>query len=99
MADQEEENPIRRDTIYRLYSQTKPVTAAAVMILVERGQLDLCQQVSEFLPGFKNPSVWAEGQARPAVREVQVHDLLRMGFRSWISGYQQRMRPPDRKGI
>lgn len=78
MADQEEENPIRRDTIYRLYSQTKPVTAAAVMILVERGQLDLCQQVSEFLPGFKNPSVWAEGQARPAVREVQVHDLLRM---------------------
>ena len=70
MADQEEENPIRRDTIYRLYSQTKPVTAAAVMILVERGQLDLCQQVSEFLPGFKNPSVWADGQARPAVREV-----------------------------
>ena len=39
MADQEEENPIRRDTIYRLYSQTKPVTAAAVMILVERGQI------------------------------------------------------------
>ena len=78
MADREEENPIRRDTIYRLYSQTKPVTAAAVMILVERGQLDLCQQVSEFLPGFKNPSVWTEGQARPAAREVHVHDLLRM---------------------
>ena len=40
-ADIESGKKIRRDSIFRLYSQTKPVTAAAAMILAERGQLDL----------------------------------------------------------
>ena len=50
MADRERERPMDRDTIFRLYSQTKPITAAAAMILMERGQLDLCQTVADFLP-------------------------------------------------
>lgn len=53
MADREENRPISRDTIFRLYSQSKPVTAAAAMILMERGQLDLCQPVSDFLPAYQ----------------------------------------------
>ena len=53
MADREENRPISRDTIFRLYSQSKPVTAAAAMILMERGQLDLCQPVSDFLPAYE----------------------------------------------
>lgn len=52
MADREENRPMERDTIFRLYSQTKPVTAAAAMILMERGQIDLVQPVSDFLPSF-----------------------------------------------
>lgn len=52
MADREENRPMSRDTIFRLYSQTKPVTAAAIMILMERGLLDLCQPVSDFLPSY-----------------------------------------------
>lgn len=52
MADREGGRPISRDTIFRLYSQSKPVTAAAAMILMERGELDLCQPVSDFLPAF-----------------------------------------------
>ena len=52
MADREENRPMSRDTIFRLYSQSKPVTAAAAMILMERGELDLCQPVSEFLPSY-----------------------------------------------
>lgn len=78
MADKEAEKPMARDTIFRLYSQTKPVCAVAAMILVERGELDLCQNVSEFLPGFKNQSVWENGENRPVKREVQIQDLLRM---------------------
>lgn len=52
MADIEENRPMSRDTIFRLYSQTKPITAVAAMILMERGELDLCQPVSDFLPSF-----------------------------------------------
>lgn len=52
MADREGNRSMSRDTIFRLYSQTKPVTAAAAMILMERGELDLSQPVSDFLPAF-----------------------------------------------
>ncbi len=60
MADREENRPISRDTIFRLYSQTKPITAAAAMILMERGQLDLCQPVSDFLPAYTKQSYCME---------------------------------------
>ncbi|MBM6699532.1 beta-lactamase family protein [Bifidobacterium pullorum subsp. saeculare] len=46
-----------RDTIVRLYSQTKPITAVAAMILVERGLLDLGEPVSAYLPGFAGQHV------------------------------------------
>lgn len=44
--------PYRRDTILRMYSQTKPLTATTVMILVERGLLDLDTPVADILPEF-----------------------------------------------
>ena len=49
-----------RDTIFRLYSQSKPVTGTAAMMLVERGLLDLAAPVSEYLPGFKGQRVTLE---------------------------------------
>ena len=52
MADIENGRVMKRDTIFRLYSQTKPVTGAAAMILMERGKLDLYQPVAEYLPAF-----------------------------------------------
>lgn len=60
MADRESNRPMSRDTIFRLYSQSKPVTAAAAMILMERGELDLCQPVSDFLPAFAKQFYVAE---------------------------------------
>ena len=57
MANIEEGRLIQRDSIFRLYSQTKPVTAAAVMILVERGLIDLMDGADKYLPGFRNPKV------------------------------------------
>ena len=51
-ADAEKGVPMQRDTIIRLYSMSKPVTAAATMILVERGELDLWDPVSKYLPCF-----------------------------------------------
>ena len=51
-ADQEAKRPMERNTIHRLYSMSKPVTAAAAVILMEEGRLDPAQPVSDFLPGF-----------------------------------------------
>ncbi len=80
MADLAAGTPIRRDNIFRLYSQSKPVTAAAVMILVERGLIDLMDGVDKFLPGFGNPRVvgkdWTE--LLPAGRAPWIMELLGM---------------------
>ena len=56
-ADRESGSPVRRDSIFRLYSQSKPVTAAAVMLLMERGVIDLMDPVEKYLPGFRNQKV------------------------------------------
>lgn len=77
-ADAEKKKEYGRDTIVRLYSMTKPVTAAAVMLLMERGELDLCEPAESFLPGFRNVQVWEEGRKVPARRSVRVRDLLSM---------------------
>lgn len=85
MADREENRAIGRDTIFRLYSQSKPITAAAVMILMERGELDLCQRVSDFLPSFEKQVYFPEesniGEAaefKPVLQPMRIFDLLRM---------------------
>lgn len=79
-ADAERGIPMRRDTIIRLFSMTKPVTAAAVMILMERGELDLWDAVSDYLPEFRSPGVWSEEKQCeiPAERELIIWDLLNM---------------------
>lgn len=79
-ADGEKEIPMKRDTIIRLFSMTKPVTAAAAMILMERGELDLWDPVSMYLPEFHSLGVWNEEKQSevPAGREITVWDLLNM---------------------
>lgn len=78
-ADAERGIPMRRDTIIRLYSMTKPVTAAAVLLLAERGELDLLDAVADYLPCFRKVRVWDEKQGElPAERNITVLDLLNM---------------------
>lgn len=67
--------PITRDTIFRLYSQTKPVTAVAAMMLVEWGLLDLGEPVKNYLPGFVGQQ---SENAVPVERDVTIKDLLTM---------------------
>lgn len=77
-ADIKAKAPIQRDTIFRLYSMTKPVTAAACMLLMERGVIDLLDPVSRYLPDFENLRVWQGDAWAPACRPVTVRDLLTM---------------------
>lgn len=77
-ADKEDGIPIKRDSIFRMYSMTKPITAAGIMILLERGDIDLYDSVSKYIPSFKNQMVVEEDNLVPAAREVKLKDLLSM---------------------
>ena len=77
-ADQERGRPIEEDTIFHLYSMTKPITAAAVMKLWEDGEIDLMDPVSRYLPAFTEQKVWQNGVLSDRVGEIELHDLLNM---------------------
>ena len=58
LADIENNIPMKDDTIFRMFSMSKMITSVCAMILMERGQIDLFDPVSKYLPGFKNQKVW-----------------------------------------
>ena len=78
-ADREAGRMMTPDTIFRIYSMTKPVTAAAVMQLTERGLLHPGMPVSCFLPEFRDFQVYEpDGSTHLAKRELTIQHLLNM---------------------
>ncbi|MEV0411209.1 serine hydrolase domain-containing protein [Streptomyces sp. NPDC050448] len=80
-ADIEGTAPMVRDSIFRIASLTKPVTAAAVMMLVEEGRFALDDPVAPWLPELASPVVVRTpsspvGDVVPAARPITVSDLL-----------------------
>lgn len=73
--------PVQFDTLWRIYSMTKPITSVAVMMLYEEGRFHLTDPISRFIPAFKEVRVFAGGNedqfetVAPA-REITIHDLL-----------------------
>ena len=89
------ETPIQRDTIFRISSMTKPITAAATMILVEECKLRLDEPVDPLLPELANRKVLTRLDAPlvdtvPATRAITVRDLL-----TFRMGFGQMMATPD----
>lgn len=77
-ANLENKIPMAPDTIMRLYSMSKPITAACMMILMQRGLVDLNDPVSKFIPAFANQT-YVKGNSLVLVnRQMTVHDLLFM---------------------
>src|SRR3546814_9497537 len=72
------------DSLWRVYSMTKPVTAMAAMILIEDGKLKLDQPISDFFPGFKNmkvllhPDTSLESRSEEHTSELQ--SLMRISY-------------------
>ena len=69
------------DTIFRIYSMTKPITSVAIMMLVERGKIMLQDPVTKYLPQFANVRVFEKGTPREFTtrepeRMITVHDLM-----------------------
>lgn len=77
-ADKEKHIPMEKNSIFRCYSMTKPVTSVAVMTLVEKGLIALSDPVSNFIPSFKNQTVLTEKGYVPAKREVTIQHLMNM---------------------
>jgi CubicO group peptidase (beta-lactamase class C family) len=93
-ADLERKVPVRDDTIFRIYSMTKPITSIAFMMLVEEGRIALDEPVHKYIPEWKNLGVFQAGVApafltRPPSRPMLIIDLMR--HTSGLTyGFQQR---------
>lgn len=59
-----------KDSIFRIYSMTKPITSVAALILLDRGLLSLDDHVSKFIPSFANAEVFVGGTAKEPVLEA-----------------------------
>ena len=80
-ADREASKPVEADTIFRIYSMTKPVTSVAAMMLWEQGAFELNDPISKWLPEFADMRVYVGGPAakastRPANEPIRVWHLL-----------------------
>jgi CubicO group peptidase (beta-lactamase class C family) len=69
------------DTLWRIYSMTKPVTSVAAMALWEEGRFELTDEISKWIPEFANMKVWDKGSALrpyyvPAVEPIRMWHLL-----------------------
>jgi CubicO group peptidase (beta-lactamase class C family) len=79
--DREAGLPVEPDTLWRIYSMTKPITSVAAMMLYEEGALQLTDPVSAFIPSFNRVRVYTGGSDQrpttvPAIEPVRVWHLL-----------------------
>lgn len=78
-SDKEEKRIMNRDTIFRMYSMTKPITAVAIMILVERKKINLLDPIKKYFPDFSNSLVYSSGGNLENInRDINIYDLLNM---------------------
>ncbi len=67
MKDAERGKPMTDDTIFRLYSMTKPIVSVALMQLFEKGYFQLNDPVHRFIPAWKDHQVWVSGEGEEMV--------------------------------
>jgi CubicO group peptidase (beta-lactamase class C family) len=80
--DRENNKPMRRDAIFRIYSMSKPITTAGLMMLHEEGKFQLDDPVAKYLPALADLKVYAgkkdgEVQLAPLERPMTIRDLMR----------------------
>ena len=79
--DLERDRPMKEDTIFRLFSMTKPITSVGLMMLYEKAQFSLNDPVHKFIPEWQNLRVYGSGnypnfQTVPVEREMTIRDLF-----------------------
>ena len=86
-ADREAGKPMREDTIFRIYSMSKPITSVALMMLFEEGKFRLTDPAARYLPELEDMEVLVESpgfpgdpkraRREPAKRAITIQDLMR----------------------
>ncbi|HEY8572035.1 serine hydrolase domain-containing protein [Phenylobacterium sp.] len=104
--------PVTEETIFRVFSMTKPVVSVVAMTLVEEGKLNVDDPVAKYLPEYANLAVWqADGSTKPAARPMLVRHLMShtsgmiYGFiqptsplaRAWAAAGENRSDLPNRE--
>ena len=88
MMDLEAEKAMQLDTIFRIYSMTKPITSAALMMLFEKGLVRLADPVAKWIPAFGQVKVLdKDNKLVDLERPITIHDLLR--HTAGLSYYRQ----------
>lgn len=82
VRDVDSGKPMEKDTIFRFFSMTKPITTVAALILWEEGRLDLDDPVAKYLPELKDVKVYVSGAGNdlktvPPRRPMTIRDLMR----------------------
>src|ERR1700728_2221830 len=62
LMDRERRKPVADDTIFRIYSMSKPITSVALMTLYEQGHFQLDDPVYRVIPEWRNQQVWVSGE-------------------------------------
>lgn len=70
------QNPMTKDTIFRIFSMTKPIVSVAMMQLVEQGKIELEAPITDYIPEFKNLKVYADGQYVEPRQPITLKHLL-----------------------
>ena len=81
MIDIKRKRPINRNSIFRIYSMTKPITSLSIMILLEQGKLKITDDVEKYIPEWNNLRVYKSGDfnnllTEPPKRKMKIKDLL-----------------------
>ncbi|MCH2172959.1 beta-lactamase family protein [Myxococcota bacterium] len=81
MRDREADAPMQRDTLFRIYSMTKPITSVAALTLFERGEFLLSDPVAKYIPELESLHVIEDpsgplDRSRPPDRQATIRDLL-----------------------
>ena len=84
--DRERGRPVTEDTIFRIYSMTKPITSIALMTLYEEGRFQLNDPVHRFLPAWRDHEVWVRGEGANMVTRPPASPMTMRHVLSHTSG-------------
>lgn len=93
----ETKTPMAQDSIFRIYSMTKPITSVALMILYEDTLFNLTDEVGQYIPAFKDVKVLGEnGKLETPIRPMTIQDLLRHTAGLSYGGFDETHLPVDK---
>jgi CubicO group peptidase (beta-lactamase class C family) len=98
LRDRERRTPMADDSVFRLYSMTKPITSVALMTLYEQGHFQLNDPVSRFIPSWRGHKVWVSGEGASMETAVPARPMTMRNVLSHTSGltYGATNHPVDR---